>query len=220
MHFQDLARLHLELEAWERIRDARLEHRWQQNGLDRRRCLHEMERDLTSTGREQLEHGLCRVADSPAKFKRIAEYLLLIKSCLEKGNFEVEKFLKMLYGSDIKPDHDRAERICMRFQTLKSEKTPEKDLERLISLVEDEYCDAMNTHLLKLEEKNMTRFARLAGLAPGGDDRWMEMQGDRLRRAIDRKQWVINGLLQTLRIPAPRTPEDPPDPGSGSPPPP
>ena len=39
-HFQDLARLYLELEAWERIRDAQLEDRWQHGLLARRRMFY------------------------------------------------------------------------------------------------------------------------------------------------------------------------------------
>lgn len=65
MHFQDLAPRHLELEAWERIRDAQLEHRWQQNDVERRRRYQEMERDLAATAAQLLEHGLCHLDDSP-----------------------------------------------------------------------------------------------------------------------------------------------------------
>src|SRR6516164_8193806 len=62
-HFEDLARLRLELEAWERIRDAQLEARWQQSDIERRRAYYEMERDLPGKADEILEHGVYSLQD-------------------------------------------------------------------------------------------------------------------------------------------------------------
>ena len=203
MHFQDLARLHLELEAWERIRDAQLEHRWQQNDVERRRRYQEMERDLAATAQQQLERGLCQVDDSPAKFKRMAEYFVLLKQHLQRRNFNVSNILSMLYGQKVEPRHDRAQTICIGCQKLMSGKVPDpprRDLELLIGLIEEEYREAMRTYLLKLDENTMTRFACLAGLGVNTiADQRMQRQGQWLRQAIDRKQKVITDLLKVLR---------------------
>jgi hypothetical protein len=204
MHFQDLARLHLELEAWERIRDAQLEHRWQQNDVERRRRYQEMERDLPGTTQEVLAHGLCRLPDSPAKFQKLAEYLQLLKQHLEDRDFEIDHILQMLYGKNVEPDHVRAQTICIRCRKLEPGKmTPVKkrDLGLLVGTVEKEYRDAMNAYLLKLEEKTMTRFACLAGLGVNSiEDQRMHCQGQWLRQAIDRKQKVITDLLKAFRL--------------------
>ena len=66
MHFQDMARQRLELEAWERIRDAWLEDRWQQNDIERRSRFYQMEQELPLTMKELSEGGLQQQDPSPA----------------------------------------------------------------------------------------------------------------------------------------------------------
>lgn len=53
MHFHDLARLHLELEAWERIRDAQIEERWRQSDIQLRRNLHNLQHACTRRRRKR-----------------------------------------------------------------------------------------------------------------------------------------------------------------------
>ena len=234
MHFQDLARLHLELEAWERIRDAQLEHRWQQNDVERRKRYQEMQSDLPGTAQDLAERGLCRMEATPARFKRQADCLAMLKWHLEKRDFDIEHILHVLWGKNLESDHDRAQTICFRCRKLmpsqdkdtggkdpgaRASRPPvtKKQLKPLIDLIDEEYRDTMSLYLLKLDEKTMTRFACLAGLGPTRDDHWMHLQGERLRRAIDRKQWVINGLLQTLHLHERFGPEAGSDvPGTGS----
>jgi hypothetical protein len=64
--------------------------------------------------------------------------------------------------------------------------------------VEQEQGDALTAYRLHLDEKTITRSRRLALLGSVREDRWMNQQGERPRQAIDRKEWVITGLLQTL----------------------
>ncbi|HEV2424914.1 MAG TPA: hypothetical protein VGZ29_08810 [Terriglobia bacterium] len=118
MHFQDLARLHLELEAWERIRDAQLEHRWQQNDIERRKRYQEMQTDLPGTTQDLADRGLCRLDDSAAKFRRQAECLELLKKHLQNRDFDIEHILHVLWGKDLQPVQDRAQIICIRCRKL------------------------------------------------------------------------------------------------------
>lgn len=69
MHFRDLARLQLELEAWEGIRDAEMEHRAQQTELEMRRRRREADRELEPIAKDILETGLCRVPDPSPRSK-------------------------------------------------------------------------------------------------------------------------------------------------------
>ena len=201
-HFEDLARLRLELEAWERIRDAQLEARWQQSDIERRRAYYEMERDLPGKADEILEHGVCGLLDSPAKFKKAAEGLDLLKLHLAERNFDMEPILRLLYGKDLDPGSDRARTICIRCRKLMSPKSEPPltadEFEELTELVEQEQRDALTAYGLHLDEKTITRSRRLALLGSIREDRWMNQQGERLRQAIDRKQWVITGLLQAI----------------------
>ncbi|HEY6292319.1 MAG TPA: hypothetical protein VI455_12280 [Terriglobia bacterium] len=204
LHFQDLARLCLELQAWERIRDARLEHRWQQVDLQRRRLFHEMERDLLGTAKEVFEVGLQHLEDSPAKFKQQAEALEILKYKLRERDFKVEHVLRKLYGQQLDAISTQAQWICLTCKELMKtqDQAPltEREFENLLATVEDEEQDAQQAYVLELDRRTTTRAACLAGLGPRSDDMWMEQQGDQLRRAIDRKQWVITGLLQTLGL--------------------
>ena len=69
-HFQDLARLYLELEACESIRDALLDHRAQQNTIEVPSRYHEMDAELDVAPKEVFERGLQDLPDSPAKLKK------------------------------------------------------------------------------------------------------------------------------------------------------
>jgi hypothetical protein len=201
-HFEDLARLRLELEAWERIRDAQLEDRWQRSDIDRRRAYYDMERDLPGKAQEVLESGVCGLKDSPAKFRKAAEYLDLLKLRLADSNYDMEPILRLLYGKNLDPGSDRARTICVRCRKLISPKghppVTDDELDELMELVDQEQRDALTAYGICLDEKTITRSGRLARLGSSREDRWMNLQGERLRQAIDRKQWVITGLLQTL----------------------
>ena len=204
-NFQDLARLYLELEAWERIRDAQLEQRWMQNHLVRRRLFLEIERDLQATARQVLAEGLESLPDSPAKFRRQADLLELLRFRLEKRDFKVEDVLHYLYGKGLNTKHDRAHAICASCRTLIEAKPGEQPLgdsafQELLDIVEAEEQEAITAYGLALDEKTMTRAACQARLGPTHEDLWMDRRGERLRQAIDRKQWVIIGLLQAFGL--------------------
>jgi len=205
LHFQDLARTHLELKAWERIRDAQLEERWVQNHLERRRLLLEIERDLQGTTSQFLEQGLYNLPDSPAKFHKLANCLELLQTHLSERDFKMEPVLHYLYGKDLNATHDRAHTICIRCRKLLSAKPGEQllaeaEFEDLLDLIAREEQDALTAYGLAPDQKTMTRAACQARLGPTREDLWMDRRGKLLRRAIDRKQWVITGLLQTLGL--------------------
>jgi hypothetical protein len=202
LHFEDLARLRLELEAWERIRDAQMEARWQQTDIERRQWYYEMERALAGKAGEVLERGLDGLEDSAAKFKKQTECLDLLKSRLVERKFDLGPVLRLLYGEKLDPGSDRAQTICIRCGRLMSPKGQDAltgdEFQELLELVDDELRGALTAYGIQLDQKTMTRAGRLARLRSERDDRWMNLQGERLRQAIDRKQWVITGLLQTL----------------------
>jgi hypothetical protein len=204
--FQDLARLYLELEAWERIRDAQLEQRWAQNKLTQLRLAAEMERDLQGNVQQYLAGGLQGLPDSPAKLRMQFECLegLLLK--LNRRDFTLLKTeLTYLYGKDLSATSDRAETICLFCRRL-MEPTPgeeplgEEEFQRLLDLVNAEELQIAGDYGLARDEKTMTRTACLAHLGPTHESLWMDRQGERLRQAIDRKQWVIIGLLQAFGL--------------------
>lgn len=205
MHFEDLARRHLELEAWERIRDAQLEQRWVQNHLMRRRLFLEMERDLEGTTKQFLEEGIYTLPDSPAKFRKLANCLELLQAHLRGADFQMEPVLHYLYGKDLDATHDRAHTICIRCRKLIEAKPGEQPLggpefEELLDLVAAEEKDALTAYGLALDEKTMTRAACQARLGPTREDVWMDRRGEQLRIAIDRKQRVITELLKALGL--------------------
>ena len=198
--FEDLARLYLELEAWERIRDAQLEDRWQQSDIERRRRFHDMERDLQGTAEEIFKGGLCRQPDCAAKSREQVEALEILKDRLARRDFEMGSALRFLYGKDLNPPSDRARTISIRCAKLMD---PEKRstlsaeyFEELQNLVEREQQDALTGYGLQQDEKTMTRAACLARLAPTRDDHWMNRHAERLRHDIDRKLKLILSLLE------------------------
>ena len=204
LHFQDLARLELELQTWERIRDAQLEHRAQQNALEVRRRYREMDRELRATAAQVLESGLHRLPDSPGKFKKQIECLEVLKAQLLRSDFgAMRPALRQLYGNKFDPDYERAQLIaidCRRLMEAKG-KCPlsEAEFEELLGLVEEELKDATEGYDLQLDERTMTGSACLARLATR-DEQWMEQQGDRLRRALDRAKAMTPKLLATLGL--------------------
>lgn len=204
-HFQDQARLYLELEAWERIRDAQLEDRWEHGLLERRRLFYAMDRDLKGGLKEVLDAGLISLEDSGGKFKKIAIYLGTLKEHLNHHEFgALAPVLQNLYDKDLNPGYDRAQTICIRCERLmnpkEGEPVSEAEFQNLLELVEAEEQDAATAYGLHLDEKTMTRSGRLAQLGPTQQDYWMDRRGERLRQAIDRKQWLILSLLQQFGL--------------------
>lgn len=114
MHFQDLARLRLELQAWERIRDAQIEERWRQSDIKLRRNLHTLQHDLPVTIEEVFGKGLAGLPESPARAKHQVQCLWLLRQHLELRNFDFEPILHKLYGKALNPAAERAQSICIR----------------------------------------------------------------------------------------------------------
>jgi len=93
MHFQDLARLRLELEAWERIRDAQIEERWRQGQIELRKRIHKLQLDLPTKVAEVFEKGLAPLPESPARTKQQAQYLHILLDHLERRDFDIEPIM-------------------------------------------------------------------------------------------------------------------------------
>ena len=203
-HFQDLARLYLELEACESIRDALLDHRAQQNTIEVRARYHEMDAELDVAPKEVFERGLHDLPDSPAKLKKQLEGLSILKKKLEQREFDsIGPALRQLYGNELNPRSERAKLICIDCQRL-MERDPsggeplgEQEMHDLLFLIEQEELYAENGYELELDKRTITGSASISFLAPRRKDQWLYLQTQRLRQAIDRKQWVITGLLQT-----------------------
>jgi len=204
MHFQDLARLWLELEAWERIRDARIEERWRQADIKLRRRLHNLQQDLHSTPEEVFEKGLAALPESPARARQQVQCLWMLRHHLESRDFDVAPFLEKLYGQKLNPLSDRAQTICIRCNKLmhpeEHETLSDQQFQDLIGLVALEQQEAATAYGLYLDDTSLPDSARVASLSPTKRDGSMALEGTRLRQAIDRKQWVITGLLQTLGL--------------------
>ena len=204
IHFHDLARLHLEVEAWERIRDAQIEERWRQADIELRRRLHKLQQDLPKTAQEVFDKGLAGLDESPARVQQQVQCLWMLREHLERRDFDMEPILHKLYGNALSPGSDRAEIICARCDRLMHpedrEPLTDEQYEGLIGLVALEQRDATSAYGLYLDDASMPPRARLASLAPTEDHRAMSLEGERLRHAIDRKQWVIIGLLQALGL--------------------
>jgi hypothetical protein len=201
-HFQDLARLYLELEAVETIRDALLDHRAQQNTIQVRSSYREMDSELDVAPQEVFERGLHDLPDSPAKLKMQLDSLATLKHQLAQGEFEkLGPPLRQLYGKQLNPKSERAKLICIDCQRLMDSQgeqpLSDQEFHDLLFLIEQEEQHAMGGYELELDKRTVTGSAAISRLAPRRKDQWMLLQAERLRRAIDRKQWVISGLLQT-----------------------
>jgi hypothetical protein len=212
LHFQDLARLQLELQALERIRDAQIEHRAQQIAIKVRRLYREMDRELGVAPKDVFEKGLYSLEDSPAKFNMQFDALTVLKAQLQRRDFQaIGPALSQLYSNALNPGYERAQLICTDCQRLmdpESEPFSDGELKLLLRLVDREIEDAMEGYDLELDERTKTAEARLAELAPTREDRWMNEQADRLRRAIDRKQWVITGMIQAFGLAKKEVPDE------------
>ncbi|HXJ93525.1 MAG TPA: hypothetical protein VMT20_11655 [Terriglobia bacterium] len=205
-NFQDLARQYLELEAWERIRDAGLEHRWARNKIAQMRLEAEVQRDLRGNVKQYLEGGYQSLPDSPAKFQKQFECLesLIIK--LEQRDFDLRTLLTYLYGKELTPNTDRAETICLLCQQLMDpalgggEPLSEDQYQHLLDLAKEEQEEIGRFYGLARDEKMMTRTECMALLGNTREDAWMDRQGERMRQAIDRKQALIVRLLKLYGI--------------------
>jgi hypothetical protein len=205
MHFRDLARLQLELEAWEGIRDAEMEHRAQQSELEIRRRQREVDRELEPVVTDVFETGLSRMADSLARVKDQHESLLALKLYLRRREFAaMDPVLRRLYGKGLHPDHERGQIICIQCRTCMKAEDPyclsDEQLNQLIGLVEAEERDTLEAQEIALSERQVSIAAAKARLALTRDDHWMNRQRDRLRQAIDRKMRFTPALLQVLGL--------------------
>ena len=205
MHFRDLARLQLELEAWEGIRDAEMEHCAQQTELEMRRRQRDVDRELEPVATDIFETGLCRVPDSLARVKDQHECLLALKVHLRQRDFAaMEPVLWRLYGKGLHPDHERGQIICIQCRTCMKAEDPyclsDEQLNQVIGLVEAEERDTLEAQEIALNERQISIAAAKARLALTRDDHWMNRQRDRLRQAIDRKMRFTPALLQVLGL--------------------
>jgi hypothetical protein len=201
-HVEDLARLCLELEAMESIRDATLDHRAQQNTIEVRTSYREMDAELGVPPKEVFERGLHDLPDNPAKLKAQLDGLDALKDNIARGEFhKMGPTLRLLYGNELNPKSQQAKLVCIDCQRLMDpedgEALSDEELSELVSMIEREEQWAMSGYELELDRRTVTGSASIARLAPRRRDQWMYLQVERLRRAIDRKQWVITGLLQT-----------------------
>ena len=220
--FQDLAREYLEMEAWEGVRDAMLEHRHQQATIMARRRQREACRDLAVTNRRLWHEGVHRVPDSPAKLEKQGQLLTILKDELMRGEFShIDTPLRFLYGKEMEPESERAQRICMECRLLlnarSDEPFDEKRIAKLVKLVEQEIQDSLEGWALELDERTPTRASSLATLATTREDYWMAQHGEQLRKAIDRKLKVLTGLLETLGLPGENEPKNGSNPKSKKP---
>jgi len=203
MHFHDLARLRLELEAWERIRDSQLEERWRQGNIERRKRCHDLLADLPGTAEEIFDRGVNRFDDSPAKARKQVECFNLLKDHIERGDYDIAHLLRTLYGKDLKANTDRGETIVMRCERLMKPETgpplDEQQIRELIRLLKDEEESAVALFSLYVDKATMPESECRARLGTTRKDRSMTLQGERLRLAIDRKQRVILAVIRALR---------------------
>ena len=218
MHFRDLARLQLELQAWEGIRDAGMKFRAEQTLLEQRRRELESDRELRATFSEILNTGLCRMTDSCGKFNAQCDALATIRELVRLGNFaDLKMPLARLYGLKLEPDTDCGMMICACARRLMppeqdsdgeqdeepeagNEESRQEALKDLMELVQAEERKVMAAWELALYERRMTSAASQARLAPTREDHWMNRQGDRLRQAIDRKLRFTPILLKMLGL--------------------
>jgi hypothetical protein len=113
MHFRDLARLQLELQAWEGIRDAEMKNRAEQTMLEQHRRGLKMDRELRATLSEIFDTGLCRMDDSCGKFNAQCEALWTIRELVKIGNFaDLKVPLARLYGVKMEADTDCGRMLC------------------------------------------------------------------------------------------------------------
>ncbi len=226
MHFRDLARLQLELQAWEGIRDAEMQHRAEQTAIKERRQCRDRDREVGATAKDVYQTGLYRLPDSPGKLRHQYACLAALKGALQEGVFDdIKGVLTRLYGEDLWPDHERGQLICIECQRLMdpenlkqiaarlhvdAEQLPapltEDGMQALIKRVEEEKNDVMSAWELALIERTLTDSAKRARLAPTREDHWMNRQGDRLRMAIDRKMRFTVTLLNALGLADPSQP--------------
>jgi hypothetical protein len=204
LHFQDYARLQLELQAWERIRDAMVEDRAQQNRLEIRRRFQEMDQELKATAGKVIGEGLCRQPDSPGKFRKQIQCLDVLKSQLARRDFEaLSRPLAELYGKGYNPDYERGQLICADCGRLMNEKDApltDGEMETLLTLVGAELGDAENGYELQLDERTLTASGAMARLAPGLTEGPFLRYGEQLRRAIDRNKRLTPTLLKMLGL--------------------
>jgi len=205
MHFRDLARLQLELQAWEAIRDAEMKHRAEQVEIEVSRRRFQMDREVGATAPNLFEKGLCRQPDSSGKFRNQSECLTFIKGSLWRREFsDLQAPLERLYGKDLIPEHERGQIIgaaCLDLMKPQGDKPPDDDeIKQIMMMIDDEHRDVMRAWELEILEKTITESEKRGRLAPTREDHWMNRQGERLRQAIDRKMKFTVALLKVLGL--------------------
>ena len=168
-----------------------------------RRC-HDLLEDLPGTAEQLFEKGLSRFDDSPAKARKQVECYNLLKDHIERGDYDIAHLLRTLYGKDLKANSDRGETIVMRCERLMKPETgpplDEQQIKDLIRLLKEEEESAVALFSLYVDKATMPESECRSRLGSTPEDRAMSLQGERLRHAVDRKQWVITGLLQALHL--------------------
>jgi hypothetical protein len=67
----------------------------------------------------------------------------------------------------------------------------DEEMHDLSFLIEPEEQHAEEGYELELDQRTVTGSASVSFLVPRRKDQWLYLQTQRLRQAIDRKQWVI-----------------------------
>jgi hypothetical protein len=163
-----------------------------------RRLYRDMDRELGVPPKDVFEKGLCSIKDSPAKLRMQCDALAVLKTQLERHDFEaMGPALRQLYGNALDPGYQRAQLICIDCQQLmdpQGESFADEDLKLLVPLVDREIEGAMDGYELELDERTKTGEAPVAELAPTRQDVWFNLEIDRVRRAVDRKAVGDHGV--------------------------
>ena len=163
--------------------------------------------DLRSGGFQGVETIRGQFA---ARARKMVEYFRMLQGCLAERDFDVDPILTALYGRDHNPDSEEGLIICIQCQRLgKKNGLTEDEFKELLRLVAAKARDALEDYTVYLDQATMPEAACVARLKQRPQDRAMSLHGERLRQAIDRKQWVITGLLRALGLtPTPPSRED------------
>jgi len=167
-------------------------------------------RPASITNEEAVAKGVLGLPEFAARARKMVEYFRMLQGCLAERDFDVDPILTALYGRDHNPDSEEGLIICIQCQRLgKKNGLTEDEFKELLRLVAAKARDALEDYTVYLDQATMPEAACVARLKQRPQDRAMSLHGERLRQAIDRKQWVITGLLRALGLtPTPPSRED------------